>query len=58
VPTDVGVRVETSRVLASFSHAGLSEQGGAYVSDNWESATHKLRIYAQTVVGFLSVERR
>ncbi|HEV8362712.1 MAG TPA: LiaF domain-containing protein [Gemmatimonadaceae bacterium] len=58
VPTDVGVRVETSRVLASFSHEGLSEQGAAYVSDNWENATHKLRIYAQTVVGFLSVERR
>ncbi len=58
VPTDVGVRVEMSRVLASFSHEGLSGQGNAYVSDNWESATHKLRIYAQTFVGFLSVERR
>jgi hypothetical protein len=58
VPSDVGVRVETSRVLASFSHAGLSDKGGAYVSDNWDSATHKLRIYAQTFVGFLSVEQR
>lgn len=58
VPSDVGVRVETSRVFASFSHEGLSEKGGAYVSDNWDSATHKLRIYAQTVVGFLSIERR
>ena len=58
VPSDVGVRVETSRVFASFSHEGLSENGGAYVSDNWDSATHKLRIYAQTVVGFLSIERR
>jgi hypothetical protein len=58
VPSEVGVRVETSRVIASFSHEGLSEKGGAYVSDNWDSATHKLRIYAQTFVGFLSVERR
>lgn len=58
VPSDVGVRVEASRVIASFSHEGLSENAGAYVSDNWESATHKLRIYARTVVGFLSIERR
>jgi hypothetical protein len=58
VPSDVGVRVETSRVLASFSHQGLSNEGGAYVSDNWSSAPHKLRIFAQTVIGFLTIERR
>ncbi len=58
VPSDVGVRVETSRVLTSVSHEGLTAQGNTYVSDNWESATHKLRIYAQTVVGFLNIERR
>lgn len=58
VPGDVGVHVEISRVLASFSHEGLSAQNGAYVSDNWENATHKLRIFAQTVVGVLSIERR
>ncbi len=58
VPSDVGVRVETSRVLTSFSHEGLNAQGSTYVSDNWETATHKLRIYAQTVVGFLNIERR
>jgi len=58
IPTDVGVRVQTSRVLASFSHSGLIPRDGAYVSENWDSAAHKLRIYAQTVVGFLTVERR
>ena len=58
VPPDVGVRVTTSRVLASFSHNGLSSRDGAYVSENWETATHKLRIYAQTVVGFLTVEQQ
>lgn len=58
VPSEVGVRVETSRVLASFSHEGLSGEGNAYVSDNWATAAHKLRVYAQTVVGLLNVERR
>lgn len=58
VPSEVGVRVEVSRILTSFSHEGLSGEGNAYVSENWDSATHKLRIYAQTVVGFLSIERR
>jgi hypothetical protein len=58
VPSQVGVRVETSRVLASFSQSGLSHRNGAYVSENWDSATHKLTIYAQTTVGFLTVERR
>ena len=58
VPADIGVHVTTSRVLASFSHNGLSSRDGAYVSANWDSAAHKLRIYAQTVVGFLTVEQR
>jgi hypothetical protein len=58
VPSDVGVHVETSRVLASFSHEGLTSSGGAFVSDNWNTAAHKLRVYAQTVVGFLTIERR
>lgn len=58
VPADVGVHVTTSRVVASFSHAGLTSRDGAYVSANWDSAPHKLRVYAQTVVGFLTVEQR
>jgi hypothetical protein len=58
VPADVGVHVEPSRVLASFNHEGLSSRGNAFVSDNWDTATRKLRIYAQTVVGFLTVEHR
>ncbi len=58
VPADVGVYVEASRTVASFSHPGLVERDGAYVSANWDSAPRKLRIYAQTVVGVLKVERR
>lgn len=58
VPSDIGVHVETSRVLAGFSHEGLESRGAAFVSDNWESAPRKLRIYAQTVFGYLTIERR
>ena len=58
VPADVGVHLEPSRVLAGFNHEGLSSRGNAFVSDNWDTATRKLRIYAQTVFGFLTVEHR
>jgi hypothetical protein len=58
VPPDVGVHVETSRVLANLSHEGLEDRGGVFVSDNWDTAARKLRIYAQTVFGFLTIERR
>ncbi|MGH7693534.1 MAG: hypothetical protein ACRENH_01060 [Gemmatimonadaceae bacterium] len=58
VPMDLGVHVEVSRVLAGFSNEGLTRRGAAYVSDNWDTAARKVRIYAQTVVGFLTVQRR
>jgi hypothetical protein len=58
VPSDVGVHVETSRVLARFSHEGLEKRGDALVSDNWDAARRKVRIFAQTVFGFLNIERR
>jgi len=58
VPSDLAVHVETSRVLAGLSHEGLEKRGSAYVSDNWDTAKRKVRIYAQTVVGYLKIERR
>ncbi|MEW5916765.1 MAG: LiaF domain-containing protein [Gemmatimonadota bacterium] len=58
VPVDVGVYVEPSRVLAGFSHEGLKNRGAAWVSDNWESAPRKLRVYAQTLFGYLTIDRR
>jgi hypothetical protein len=58
VPRDLGVHVETSRVLAGLSHEGFERSGSAYVTENWETATRKVRIYAQTVVGYLTIQRR
>jgi hypothetical protein len=58
VPSDVGIHVETSRVLAGFSHEGLTNRGSAWVSENWDSAPRKLRVYAQTLFGYLTIDRR
>jgi len=57
VPADVGIRVSLDKTLASFDHEGLIEQGGAWVSRNWDSAPHKLRLTAETVFGKLTIDR-
>lgn len=57
VPADVGVRVALKKVIASFDHEGLVQQDGAWVSRNWDSAPHKLRITAETVFGQFKIDR-
>jgi len=57
VPSDVGVRVSLQKTLASFDHESLVERDGAWVSRNWDSAPHKLRVTAKTVFGKLAIDR-
>lgn len=57
VPSDVGVRVSLKKVIASFDHEGLVQRDGAWVSTNWDSAPHKLRISAETVFGKLTIDK-
>lgn len=57
VPEDVGIRVEMSRFLAGFAHPGLVRRGGAFYSENWESATRRLRVRAETALGGLTIVR-
>jgi hypothetical protein len=57
VPSDVGVRVSLQKTVASFEHEGLIERDGAWVSRNWDSAPHKLRVTAKTVFGKLAIDR-
>ena len=57
VPSDVGVRISVQKTLASFEHEGLVERDGAWVSRNWDSAPHKVRITAKTVFGKLTIDR-
>ena len=57
VPRDVGVRVEVEKFLASFDPNGLSKRGDAYFSDNWDTATHRLRLRAGTKFGGIELDR-
>jgi hypothetical protein len=57
VPADVGVRVSLDKTFASFEHEGLVERDGAWVSRNWDSAPHKLRVTAETVFGKLTIDK-
>jgi hypothetical protein len=57
VPSDVGVRVAVEKVIASFDHEGLIERDGEWVSPNWDSAKHKLRVSAKTIFGKLTIDR-
>jgi hypothetical protein len=57
VPADVGVRLEIQRLAAGFDHEGMVKRDDAWYSRNWDSATRKLRIRAETVFGALELER-
>lgn len=57
LPPGVGIRAEVRRVLAGFSHPGLIRRGNAFYSDNWESATTRVRVRAETVFGAIEVHR-
>ena len=57
VPPDVGIRATVEKVIASFEHEGLVRRGDDWVSANWDSAPHKLRISAKTTLGKLSIDR-
>jgi len=57
VPDDVGVRLEIQRVAAGFDHEGMVKRDDAWYSKNWDTATRKLRIRAETVFGALELER-
>jgi hypothetical protein len=57
VPTDVGVRLEVQRVAAGFEHPGLVKRDDAWYSDNWDSASHKLHVRAETFFGKIEVRR-
>src|SRR5687768_1949325 len=57
VPRDIGVRLEVGKVLARVSAEGLTSQDGVLVSENWDTAPHKLTVRAKTVVGTIDVRR-
>jgi hypothetical protein len=56
VPRDVGIEVMTSRRLAGFDLPGLVKRGDRWVSPNWDTARHHLRVRGKVSVGSLKIE--
>jgi len=57
VPDDVGVRLEIQRVAAGSDHEGMVKRDDAWYLTNWDSATRKLHLRAETVIGALEIQR-
>ena len=57
VPSDVGIRVESSSFLHALDAPGLTKRDGVWMSSNWDTATHKLRVRASGALGRLEIVR-
>jgi hypothetical protein len=57
IPTDVGVRLEVQRLATGFEHEGLTKRDDAWYSENYDSATHKLHLRAETFFGKIEIQR-
>jgi hypothetical protein len=58
VPADVGLRLELTRLAAGFDQTGLVKRSdGAWYSQNFDSAPHKLRVKAETFFGTVEVQQ-
>ncbi|MDB4908709.1 MAG: hypothetical protein JWO05_3493 [Gemmatimonadetes bacterium] len=57
VPSDVGVRIELSRMLATFDHEGMEKRSDAWYSTNWDRAKYHLKIKGETTFGAFALER-
>lgn len=57
VPSDVGVELTVDRIISSVKPQGLTRRGDVYVSDNWKSARHHVRIRARAVLGSITVDQ-
>jgi predicted membrane protein len=58
VPNDVGIRVESSKFLSSFEGNGLVNKNGAWETENFDTAKHKLRVRSTGVLGHFAVTRQ
>lgn len=57
VPRDVGVRIDVQRFLSNFDAEGMVRRGDAYYSENWSTASRRLRVHAQATLGGLELDR-
>jgi len=54
-PRDVGIAIESRRLLASLDQPGFTSRDGMLYSKNWESANRRVRITAHATLGGLSI---
>jgi hypothetical protein len=57
IPNDVGVRLEVQRVAAGFEHEGFTKRDDAWYSENYDRASRKLRLRAETFFGKIEIQR-
>jgi len=58
VPAELGVRIEKSTFLMSFDAPGFDKQnGGVWLSRNWDTAERRLTLSVSGVLGGVEVER-
>lgn len=58
VPAELGVRIEKNTFLMAFDAPGFEKQnGGVYLSDNWDTADRKLTINIRGALGGITVAR-
>lgn len=56
VPSELGVRLEKSSVLSSFTAVGFVSTEDGYRTENWERAEHRLELSVDSVFGSIEVE--
>lgn len=56
IPAEIGVWIQKSSVLTSFSAPDLEKVDGGYRSPNWESAEYRLELELKTAFGTIEVE--
>ena len=57
IPSDAGVRLEVQRVAAGFEHEGFTKRDDAWYSENYDRASRKLRLRAETYFGKIEIRR-
>jgi hypothetical protein len=55
-PSDLGVRIDKSTVLASFNAAGFVKTDSGYETRNWASAAHHLELEINAAFGSIDAE--
>jgi hypothetical protein len=56
LPRDLGVRINRSSFLTSFSAPDMSREGSSYVSRNWGDATRNVTIDLSAALGAINIE--